>query len=190
MKAAIRMISIATALFWIFLAAFTISAVYSFIKDVRFSFGELETPTSLTDNGEIVFSLPITVENMGLFDIGFFNVTTEISSLEGIIIARGNTCIPAIGRNTAITIRHNITVNVAELFQENSNLIFNDTSFVLYEAVGMSVAEVIPFMASTNVTLPWGAPLYNLKIDEPELVVNGAYTLVKVPISFENHAFF
>lgn len=191
MKVAIRMISIATALFWIFLAAFTISAVYSFIKDVRLSFGEIEMPTSLTDQNEMVLCLPITVENKGLFNIGFFNITTEISSVEGTLIARGNTCVPVIERNTVTTIRHNITVNVAELFQENSNLVFNDTGFVLHEAVGMSVAEVIPFTASTNVTFPWGAPLYSLNIGEPEWVaVNRTYTLIRTPISFENHAFF
>ncbi|MEM2106047.1 MAG: hypothetical protein QXV21_06265 [Candidatus Bathyarchaeia archaeon] len=190
MKAAIRMISVATALFWIFLAAFTISAVYSFIKDVRFGFGELEMSTNLTEQNEMVLCLPITVENKGLFNIGFFNITTEISSIEGDIIARGNTCIPIIGRNTIIAIRHNITVNVAELFQEKSNLIFNDTTFVLYEAVSMSVAEVIPFAASTNVTIPWGAPLYNLNIGEPERVVNGTHTLIRMLINFENHSFF
>ncbi|MEM3577993.1 MAG: hypothetical protein QXX51_06000 [Candidatus Bathyarchaeia archaeon] len=190
MKVAIRMISIATALFWIFLAAFTISAVYSFVKDVRLGFGELEIPTSLTDQNEMILCLPITVENMGLFNIGFFNITTEISSLEGSIIAHGNTCIPVIGRNTVTTIRHNITVNVTKLFQENSNLIFNDTTFVLYENVGMGVAELIPFTVSTNVTFPWGAPLYNLNIGEPERVANRTYTLIKTPISFENHAFF
>jgi hypothetical protein len=191
MKAAIRMISIATALFWIFLAAFTVSAVYSFIKDVRFSFGELEMPTNLTEENEIVLCLPITVENKGLFNIGSFNVTTEISDLEGLVIARGNTCIPVISRNTFVTVRHNITVNVEELFQENTNMIFNDTTLLLYEAVGMSVAEVIPFTASTNITFTWGAPLYNLEIGEPEYVaVNRTHTLIRTPISFENHAFF
>ncbi|MGB9676760.1 MAG: hypothetical protein ACPL0C_06210 [Candidatus Bathyarchaeales archaeon] len=191
MKAAIRMISIATAFFWIFLAAFTISAVYSFVKDVRLNFGELETPTNLTEENEVVLCLPITVENKGLFNIGSFNITTEISDFEGFVIACGNTFIPVIGRNTFITIRHNVTVNVAELFQENTNLIFNDTTFTLYEAVGMSVAEAIPFTASTNITFPWGAPLYNLEIGEPEYVaVNRTHTLIRTPINFENHAFF
>ncbi|MEM3596944.1 MAG: hypothetical protein QXJ53_02275 [Candidatus Bathyarchaeia archaeon] len=190
MKVAIRMISVATALFWIFLAAFTISAVYSFIKDVRLSFGEIEMPTSLTERNEMVLCLPITVENKGVFNIGFFNITTEISNLEGAILARGNTCIPVIGRNTVTTIRHNITVNIAELFQENF-LIFNDTTFVLYEAVSMSVAEVIPFTASTNITIPWGAPLHNLNISEPEYeTVNRTHTLIRTLINFENHAFF
>lgn len=185
------MISIATALFWIFLAAFTISAVYSFIKDVHFSFGELEMPTNLTEENHMVLCLPITVENKGLFNIGSLNITTEISDLEGFVIARGNTYIPVIGRNTFITVRHNITINIAELFKENTNLIFNDTTLLLYEAVGVSVAEVIPFKASTNITFTWGAPLYNLEIGEPEyMAVNTTHTLIRTPISFENHAFF
>jgi filamentous hemagglutinin family protein len=191
MKVAIRMISIATALFWIFLIAFTVSAVYSFIKDVRFSFGEIQMPTSLTEENEMVISVPITIENMGLFNIGFFNVTTEISDIDGLIITRGNTCIPIINRNTAITVNHNVTVNVTDLFQKSSTFIFNDTTLVLYEAVGMSVAEIIPFTASTNITIPWGAPLYNLNLGEPEyLAVNRTHTLIRIPVSFENHSFF
>jgi hypothetical protein len=191
MKVAIRMISIATALFWIFLTAFTVSAVYSFIKDVRFSFGEIQMPTNLTEENEMVLSIQITVENMGYFNICFFNITTEISDIEGFVLTRGNTCIPTINRNTVITINHNVTVNVTDLFQENSAFIFNDTTLVLYEAIGMSVAEIIPFKASTNVTIPWGAPLYNLSLGEPEYVaVNRNHTLIRIPVSFENHSFF
>ncbi|MGB9741274.1 MAG: hypothetical protein ACP5IM_04890 [Candidatus Bathyarchaeia archaeon] len=191
MKVAIRMVTIAAALFWILLLAFTVSAVYSFVKDVHFSFGEMQMPTTLTKENEMVLSVPITVENMGLFNIGFFNVTTEISDMKGLTITRGNTFIPTINRKTAITINHNITVNITDLFQKSSTFTFNDTTLILYEAVSMSIAETVPFRASTNITIPWGAPLYNLSLGEPEYIaVNRTHTLIKIPVNFENHAFF
>jgi len=191
MKVAIRMISIATALFWIFLLAFTVSAVYSFVKDVRFSFGEIQMPARLTEDKEMVISMPITIENTGPFNIGLFNITTEISDEDGFVVTRGNTCVPIIKRNTVITINHNVTVNITDLFQKGYAFIFNDTTLVLYESASMSIAEILPFRASTNTTIAWGAPLYNLSLGEPEyLAVNRTHTLIRVPVRFENHAFF
>jgi hypothetical protein len=42
---------------------------------------------------------------------------------------------------------------------------------------------------SGNLSIPWGAPLYNFKLGEPQYAqLNLTYTQVTVPISFENHA--
>jgi hypothetical protein len=55
----------------------------------------------------------------------------------------------------------------------------------------MVIADLIPIQASTNYSMPWGAPLYNFALGQPQYVAaNSTHFLVNLPISFENHAFF
>jgi len=188
MRIPIRMISLATTFFWIFLIGFFISAVYS-IKDVQFGFEEPQM--KLTSDNKILFSLPITIDNNGYYNIGSFNVTTEISDKEGFMIAQGSTFISVIekGRQTVTT--HNVTIDIDDLLQNNQNYLFNDTELEVRETVGMKLAEVIPVQASTNLSMHWGAPLYNFTLGEIEYTpYNLSHILVAVPISFENHASF
>jgi len=188
MQIPIRMIGIATTFFWIFLIAFFVSAVYS-VKDVRFNFGEPRM--GVTADNKMVFSLPIAIVNRGFYNIGFFNLTIEISDKEGFIITRGSTFVPVINKNDAVTITHNMTIDANELLQRDENYLFNDTELKIYEAVSMRIAGVIPIQASTNLSMSWGAPLYNFALGEVEYDAhNNTHLKVVVPISFENHAFF
>jgi len=95
------MISIATTFFWIFLIVFLVSAVYSF-KDVRFDFGEPQI--GLTSDNKILFSLPITIDNKGYYNIGSFNVTTEILDRKGFMITRASTFIPVIEKGGSVPV--------------------------------------------------------------------------------------
>jgi hypothetical protein len=55
----------------------------------------------------------------------------------------------------------------------------------------MDAAEVIPVRASSNLSLPWGAPLHNLILGPLTTEwYNQSHIRVLIPISFENHAFF
>jgi hypothetical protein len=55
----------------------------------------------------------------------------------------------------------------------------------------LNFAEIVPTQLSANVTFPWGAPLYNFKLGDPQLSgSNPSYFAAKVPLSFENHAAF
>ena len=188
MRVPIRMIGIATTFFWIFLIAFFISAVYS-IKDVHFDFGEPQM--SLTADNEMVFSMPVSITNKGFYNIGSFNISTEILDKEGFTILRGSTFVPVINKNDVMTITHNMTIDVNDLLQQNKNYLFNDTQLKIYATVGMRIADAIPVQASTNFSMPWGAPLYNFSLGEPAYApYNLTPSRVTVPISFENHAFF
>jgi hypothetical protein len=181
------MISIATTFFWIFLIAFFVSAVYS-VKDVRFDFEEPQM--DLTSENKIIFSLPITIDNNGYYNIGSFNVTTEISDHKGFIITQGSTFIPVIEKGRRVMATHNVTININDL-QNSQDYLFNDTELKVHETVGMELAEVIPVQASTNRSMPWGAPIYNFTLGEIEYtVLNETHMTATVPISFENHAFF
>ena len=179
---------IATTFLWIFLAAFFVSAVYS-VKDLHFDFGEPQM--SLTADNKIIFSLPITITNNGFYNIGDFNITTEISDEEGFFIANATTFIPVIEKGDAVTAAHNMTINFTDLLENNQNCLFNDTELKIYAVVSMKIAEMIPVQASTNLSMPWGAPLYNFTLGKPEYAtVNLTHCQVVLPISFENHAFF
>lgn len=188
MRVPIRMIGIATTFFWIFLVAFFITAVYS-AKDVAFNFGE--PITSANANGEMGFSLPVTVSNRGFYNIGTFSIMTQVFDGEGLSVVQGSTVVPLIRKNEDVTVMHNMTFDAGDLLEVDENYLFNDTELTVYAAVGMRIAEVIPVEASTNFTMPWGAPLYNFVLGEPAYApYNATHFRVTVPVSFENHAFF
>lgn len=188
MRISIRMISIAIIFFWLILIAFFVSAVYS-VKDLHFDF---EAPQmDLTSDNKILFSLPITIDNNGYYNIGSFNMTTKISDQQGFAIAQGSTFIPVIERGRQITTTHNMTVDIGDLLQINQDYLFNDTELEVHEIVGMKIAEVIPVQASTNISIPWGAPLYNFTLGEIEYSAwNLTHLTAAIPMGFENHAFF
>ncbi len=188
MRIPIRMISITTTIFWIFLIVFLVSAVYS-AKDIRFDFGEPQI--GLTSDNKILFSLPITIDNKGYYNIGCFNVTTEILDKEGFMITRASTFIPVIEKNRRVMATHNVTIDVNDLLQNSQDYLFNDTELEVRETVSVKLAEVIPVQASTNLTMPWGAPLYNFTLGKIEYAgFNGTHMTATIPISFENHASF
>jgi hypothetical protein len=182
------MIGIATTFFWIFLIAFFVSAVYS-VKDVHFNFGSPQM--EVTSDNKLIFSLPVSITNEGLYNIGSFNVSTEVLDKEGFSILHGSTFVPVIKKKDVVTVIHNMTIDVDDLLQQDKNYLFNDTELKIYEAVSMRIADVIPVQASTNLSMPWGAPLYNFVLGEPTYApYNLTHFRVTVPISFENHAFF
>jgi hypothetical protein len=188
MQIPIRIIGITTTFFWIFLIAFFVSAVYS-VKDLHINFDEPQL--NVTADNKIVFSLPLTITNNGFYSLGDFNLTTQISDAESFVIASGTTFMPIINRDEAATVTHNVTIDFNELLQHDMHFLFNDTELKICEIVGMKIAEMVPIQASTNYSMPWGAPLYNFALGQPQyLAANLTHLQVNLPISFENHAFF
>lgn len=182
------MIGIATTFFWIFLIAFFISAFYS-VKDVQFNLGDPRFGVNTSD--EAFFSLPVSIVNRGLYDIGALRIFTEISDNENVAIINGSTYIPNIRRNYEVTVMHNMTVNVNDLLQSDQNYLFNDADLRIYALLGMTIAEMIPVEAAANLSVPWGAPLYNFALGQVQFsAYNSTHVIATVPISFQNHAFF
>ncbi|MGB9714274.1 MAG: hypothetical protein ACPLZC_04765 [Candidatus Bathyarchaeales archaeon] len=188
MNLTIRMIGIATTIFWIFLAAFLVSAAYS-IKDLHFNFGEPQI--NMTSENKLLFSLPINIINEGYYTIGAFNTTTQLLDSNGNLIATGSTFVSNIGRGENLTTSHNMTIEIGELLQHSDNYLFNDSELEVAVFAGMRLAELVPVGVSTNLSIPWGAPFYNFTLGEPNNErFNRTHLQVTVPISFENHAFF
>lgn len=192
MKIPIRMIGIATSIFWIFLIVFSVSALYS-MKDIKLEFGEPQT--SLTSDGRVLFSFPIAIVNKGYYNLGNFNVTTEILGEENQTIAWGCTFIPVISKEEVVNTTHDTELNLTALLQSYPHILFNDTELRINTTVSMRAAEVIPIQVSSNHSMPWGAPLYNFTLGTPEFATiispsSAARYRATIPMSFENHAFF
>jgi hypothetical protein len=188
MNVTIRMIGMATTFFWIFLIAFSASAMYS-VKDVYFDFEKPQI--SITADSELLLSLPINIVNNGYYDIGPFHITTEVSDVDGNLITRGSTLIPIIRKGIGVNGFHNITLDINDLLTNRSYYLFDDTGLRIAEFVNLKIAEIIPIQASTNFSIPWGAPLYNFTLGKPETeTFDLTHFKVIIPISFENHAFY
>lgn len=186
MNIPIRAIGIATTIFWTILMLFSVSVAYS-VKDLQFSFGEPKIGTTL--NNELLICLPINVTNKGYYNVGSFNVTSVVLDNDGFIVAQGSTFAPVIEKEQSVTLLHNLTLDMSNLLQHDQSYLFNDTQLNVDEHVGMELAELIPVQASGNFSLPWGAPLHNFTIGQPEyLAFNLTHIQVAVPLSFENHA--
>ena len=188
MRVPIRIIGIATSAFWIFLIIFSASAIYS-MKDFQVSLGQPQTST--TEDHELLFSFPVSVVNTGLYEIADFNISRNFLDEEGSAVAGGSISIPVIGQGQTINVTQNVKLNVTDLLQTHQSLLNNDTDLTTNMRLSMLAAGVIPVQASSNSSMQWGAPLYNLALGTPQLAMfNATYSVATVPLSFENHAFF
>lgn len=137
-------------------------------------------------------SLPFAVENKGFYDIADLNITTVLEESEGALVSNSTTLVPLIARGAKVDATHNISISLETMSSDTlSRLLFNDTDFDIILILAIRYAHVIPLRISTNSTLEWGAPLYNLAIGDISVAF---YNLTRVraivPLSFENHSFF
>ncbi|NWF97275.1 MAG: hypothetical protein HXY34_14145, partial [Candidatus Thorarchaeota archaeon] len=138
----------------------------------------------------LLFSLRIGIVNNGYYGVGSFNITTEISDTDGFVIARGLTFIPTIKKGENMTASNNVTFDFNDLLQHDHNFLFNDTELYVTVYAGIRIAELIPISATTNFSLPWGAPFRNFTLGEPKSAdFNLTHLRVTASTSFENHAF-
>jgi hypothetical protein len=192
MKVPIRMISVATSFLWVLLIIFSVSAIYS-MKDIRLDLGRPQITT--TPDNELVLGFPIGIVNNGYYNLDDFNVSTEIQDVQNSTMAQGFTFIPVIERGQTLNTTLQMSINVTDMLQTRQNLIFNDTELQVNATVRMKAAELISLQVSSNITVPWGAPLYNLTFGTPKFTVQIApnstkYYRVDIPTTFENHASF
>jgi hypothetical protein len=188
MNVPIRALGIATSIFWIFLIAFIALAAYS-VKDLNFDMGEPQFGTS--PDGQLMFSLPLYIDNRGYYSLKEFQLSTVFSDAEGAEISSANTFIPVIPHGEKTTILHNVTLSADSLFEKGEQYLFSDTNLSVAVTAGLNFAEIFPAQISTNFTFPWGAPFYNFALGEPTFErFNSTHGGVAVPMSFENHAIF
>jgi len=183
MKQAIRAVGWATNILWIVVLVFTITVILSAFQ-LRVSFAE----PKINASGETVtLSLPFNISNYGFYDISNLNFTTRVKGDHEISIADSSTFVPLISRGENVTVTHNISVILSDMLSKGLiNMLFNDSALNVDLSLKIEYARVIPLQISSNLSMPWGAPLYNLSVGTPS--IEG--TNITIPVSFENHSFF
>ncbi len=182
MKNAIRALSWATRALWVLLLVFSITSLYSALT-LRIGFGEPEISYS---GDTMITSMPFLINNTGFCDITDLNVTTVIADAEGKIISLSTTVVPLIAAGSNAEVVHNTSLSLSDL--NLTALAFEDTNFETNTSIMLKFARAIPFQISTNASMPWGAPLYNLSIGEIGYNFNGTHLIGTANLSFENHS--
>jgi hypothetical protein len=192
MNVPIRMITIATSLLWVILIIFSASAIYS-LKDIRVDIGGPQTTMAL--HNELLVDFPIGIVNKGYYNLNDFNISMEIHDAQESVVAQGFTFIPVINRDEIFNTTNRMKMNLTDIMQAYQNLIFNDTELQINDTISMKTARLISLQVSSNLTMHWGAPMYNLTFEKPEFTMQVAphstnYVRVTIPMMFENHASF
>lgn len=183
MRQAIRALSWATKIFWIVIAVFMITCLYSAMGLMGgIQFGKLEVSSS---NGTATVSLPFSFNNTGFYDISELNITTRIVGYNGTLISTSTTLVPLIPHGSIVEEVHNISISLDEIVSKNlTYLFFNSGNLSTEIFAGLRFAHIFPFQISINATMPWGAPLNNFSIGE----ISFDYINQKmiIPLSFKN----
>jgi predicted amino acid-binding ACT domain protein len=186
------MITVATSLLWVLLIIFSVSAIYS-LKDIRLDIGRPQT--TIAPQNELLVDFPIGIVNNGYYNLNDFNISMEIHDVQKTVMAQGFTFIPVIKKDETLNTTNRMRMNLTDILQVYQNLILNDTELQINTTVSMKAAGLISLQVSSNLTLAWGAPLYNLTLEKPKFTVQVApnstnYVRVTILTTFENHAFF
>jgi len=182
MKNAVRALGWATRALWVLLMVFSATSLYSAVT-LGIGFGEPQVSYS---EDAMVTSLPFLINNTGFYDITDLNVTTAITDAEGKAISSSTTFVPLITAGSNAEVVHNISLSLSDL--NLTALAFEDTNFETNTIVALKFARAIPVQMSTNASIPWGAPLYNLSIGEIGYKFNDTHLIGTVNLTFENHS--
>jgi hypothetical protein len=185
MRYAVRALGWATKIFWIFIIAFLVTSVYS-AMNVKMSLGP---PQLFLSNGFVVISVPLSINNSGLYDLSKLNVTVDVMDYNGSLVSTSTTFVPLIPRGSSVETAHNVSMNLDDIVSKAQIYLFNDTIFNVDMSMKLKFADAIPFQISMNKTIPWGAPLYNFSVGQISYnYYNVTHQRVIIPLSFENHS--
>ena len=186
MKIAIRMLTIATIILWIGILFFSVTAVYS-VMNLGISVGEVQM---LPSSKGVTFSLPFSITNNGYYELADLNLTTRVTDPNGTMIDLTETFIPSIPQGTNINESHTIPIDLDSILSmDHVPLLLNDSSFNIEVFAGLNFARTVPVQLSTNVTIPWGAPLAHFSVGTISVSsYNSTHGEASIPVSFENHA--
>jgi hypothetical protein len=185
MRYAVRALGWATKIVWILMVFFAATSVYSALN-VKMGFGQ---PQVFLSSGFIIISVPFFVNNTGLYDLSELNMKLAVTDYNESFASTSTTFVPSIPRGSNIETAHNVSMSLDEPTSKLLDYLFNDTVFNLDLSLKLNFAGAIPFQVSTNMTMPWGAPLYNFSIGQVSYnFLNLTHQEVIIPISFENHS--
>ena len=181
-RQALRALGWITTILWISVMAFGFTVAYS-VTNLRADIGH---PQILLSNGLITITLPFFINNTGFYDISELSVTTSMKDYNGSLLSTSTTLVPVIPPDSAVEKIHNVSISLDYLTQNLSYMLLNDGDLIVDARIAMTLAHAIPLWISTDMTIRWGAPLYNFSIGEISFNLITQKTIV--PLSFENHS--
>jgi len=185
MRYVVRALGWATKIVWILIVVFAATSVYSALN-VRMGFGQ---PQVFLSSESIVISVPLFVNNTGLYDLSELNMTVAVMDYNGSLVSTSTTFVPSIPRGSSIETAHNVSMSLDDITSKLLNYLFNDTVFNVDMSLKLNFAHAIPFQISTNMTMPWGAPFYNFSIGQISYnYLNLTHQELIVSMTFENHS--
>lgn len=188
MRPAIKALGIATTVIWILIVAFLVTGLLS-VMSMDGGFGN---PEFFLTSENVVLSLPFFIENGGYYDLSELNVTARITDHQGTLLAISQTFLPLVASGSKVESAHNISMEINDTtLTEYAEFLFNDSRFDVEAFFAVNFAYIVPVQLSTNMTVPWGAPLYNLSVGEISVLpYNITHVEATIQVGFENHSFF
>lgn len=187
MRQATRALGWATTAFWIVIAVFMVTCLYSAIQVIQANMGgsPFGVPDVSSFNGTATVSLPFSFNNTGFYDISELNVTSRITEYTGVLISASRMNVSLIAAGSHIEETHNMSISLDQIVSKNlTHLLFGSGNFSVEFVVGLKFAHIFPFQVSVDTAMPWGAPFSNLSIGDVTFdYVNQKAT---IPLSFEN----
>lgn len=185
MRYAVRALGWATKIIWILIIVFSVTSVYS-AMNVRIGFGESQV--FLSDE-TVIISIPLFINNTGLYDLSELNITADVMDYNESLLSTSTTSVSLIPRGGSVETTHNISISLDDITSKAQTYLFNDTIFNVDMSAKLNFAHAILFQVSTNMSMPWGAPLYNFSIGQISYnYLNLTHQELIIPISFENHS--
>jgi len=185
MRYAVRALGWATKILWILIIVFSVTSVYS-AMNVRMSLGQ---PQAFVSSEFILISVPLFVNNAGLYDLSEINMTVAVMDYQQSVLSTSTTFVPLIPRGSNLETTHNVSMSLEDGTSKLLDYLFNDSVFILDMSLKLNFAHSVPFRVSTNMSVPWGAPLYNFSIGQVSYnFLNLTHQEAIIPVSFENHS--
>jgi hypothetical protein len=154
--------------------------------NVMISFGDSQV---ILSNEFVVISVPLFINNAGLYDLSELNITATVMDHNQSLLSTSATFVPLIPRGSSVETAQNVSISLDDIMSNAQIYLFNDTDFEVSMSAKLNFAHTIPFQVSTNMTMAWGAPLYNFSIGQISYnYINLTHQEAIIPISFENHS--
>jgi hypothetical protein len=192
MRQSVRALGWTVTLSILLLSVFLATALYSVAQTALMERGiGLGEPQIRVLNYAVRYSLPLTVNNTGSYDLTAVRLTTALISHDGGVLATNTTPLDVVERGTCETAVHHLSIRLEDLFANRTYLMVNDTHFHMDASIGFRCAHALGFQITvTNTTMPWGAPFHALTLTSvSHPIYNGSHLVLDVAIGFENHFF-
>jgi len=182
MRAAMRALSIATAILWLTMGIFVATAIYSATL-IRF---DVKGPILTTEDTAVVLKLNITIHNGGFHDI------TNLTFKTYIYLVRYPISVSVSGPYSVKSggseiLPHAIRVDLAEIAENETltrTLVLEDVYLNITLVIELAFAYVVKTELEANFTFPWGALMSGFDVYAWRVIGS----TLEVDVSFANNS--